>query len=288
MSRQFDRSYSLIISNSSRAKTISGLRVTFEITKSLHSFPNLAKIEIYNPNEDTLSLLQEKYVEVVFNAGYKGNERLLFKGQVRNVLQRSVPPDNIVTIYSGDGELDWQNSTFNKTLSENIAIKQVVEEIAATFTNSTVGTLQGLDSPANKFRGQTLSGSSKHILDTLAEDYGFQWSIQDGELITVPNQESLSDADAVLINNSTGMIGSPTVTELGVNVTTLLNPELLPNRAFKVESSSADVAIGGIQFRDIKRTSGEGIYKTFQVVFNGDTHGNNWFSTAEGRIVSAG
>ena len=288
MSVQYKRDYSLTVIGDDRAKTITGLRVVFNITKSLHSYPNLAEITLYNPNQATVSLLQTKFSEISFNAGYVGNVRLLFKGQIRNVFQRKIGPDRVITIFAGDGEQDWQNSTFNKTLSENIAIKQVVEEIAASFTNTLSGILQGLDTPADKLRGQTLSGSSKDILDELAEDYGFQWSIQDGNLITVPDEQVLDQTDVVLINNSTGMIGSPTVTELGVNVTSLLNPELLPNRAFKVESAFADVAIGGVQFREIKRTSGEGIYKTFQVIFDGDTHGTNWFSMAEGRLVNAG
>ena len=287
MSRQYKRAYSLTITDSERTKTIDGLRIVFNITKSLHSFPNIAKIDIYNANQDTLSILQTRYSELAFNAGYTGSLRLLFSGQIRNVFQRKIGPDNITTIFAGDGEQDWQNSIFNKTLSENIAIKQVVSEIAASFQGTLLGTLEGLDAPADKLLGQTLSGSSKDILNKLAEDYGFQWSIQDGSLITVANDKTLEGTEAVLINNNSGMIGSPTVTELGVNVTTLLNPMLLPNRAFKVESSFADVAIGGVQFREIKRTTGEGIYKIFQVIFDGDTHGTNWFSIVDGRIINA-
>jgi len=250
------------------------------------SFPNLAEIEIYNPNKDTLSKLQTRYTDIALNAGYEGNVRLIFKGQIRNVFQRKMGPDRIVTVFAGDGEADWQNSIFNKTLSENIALKQIVTEIAQSFVDTTLGVLQGLDTPADKLRGQTLSGSSKDILDKLAEDYGFQWSIQDGNLITVPNEQVLENENAVLINQVTGMIGSPTITELGVNVTTLLNPELSPNRAFQVESAFADVAIGGIQFRELPRTSGEGLYKAFQVTFDGDTHGDNWFSVVEGPILN--
>lgn len=287
VSRQYNRSYSLNIDDGVSSKTIEGLRIVFNITKSLHSFPNLAKIDLYNPNQETLSMLQTRYSELTLNAGYVGNVRLLFKGQIRNVFQRKVGADRVVTVFAGDGEQDWQNSIFNKTLSENIAVKQVVSEIAASFSNTALGTLQGLDKPADKLRGQVLSGSSKDIMDTLAEDYGFQWSIQDGMLVTVPNDQTLDNTEAVLINNATGMIGSPTVTELGVSVITLLNPNLLPNAAFRVESSFADVSIGGVQFRDIKRTTGEGLYKTYQVVFDGDTHGDNWFSIVDGRTVNA-
>ena len=286
MSRQYKRAYSLAISDGANARVIDKLRVSFQITKSLMSFPNLAQIDVYNPSKDTLSMLETKFNTIQLNAGYEGNVRMLFTGQIRNVFQRKQGPDRIVTVFAGDGEQDWQNSIFNKTFSENVTIKRIVQEIAQSFENTITGALQGLDSPADKLRGQSLSGSSKDVLDKLARDYGFAWSIQDGQLVTVPNEDVLDDRDAVLINQATGMIGSPTITELGVNVTTLLNPELLPNRAFKVEATAADVAIGGVQFRTLPRTSGTGFYKTYQVIFNGDTHANNWFSTVEGRIVN--
>ena len=140
----------------------------------------------------------------------------------------------------------------------------------------------------SKLCGQVLSGSSKDILDQLAEDYGFQWSIQDGELITVPNELPFKDTEAILVSEGTGMIGSPTITELGVNVTSVLNPLLIPNAAFKIDAKYAGVSIGGTQFRTVKRTNASGLYKAYQVIFEGDTHANPWYVTVEGRIVNAG
>jgi len=285
---QFDRKYSLEITSGSETKIITDLRVNFNIEKSLHSYPNLAEISIYNPNDETVSMLRDRFSKIVFNAGYKGNLRLIFKGDVRNVFDPKQGVDRIATIFAGDGERDWQNSTFNKTLSANIAIKQVITEIATTFKETILGVLGGVDNEPDKLEGQTLSGSSKDILNMLGEDYGFQWSIQDGILTTVPDDDILKDKEVVLINPNTGMIGSPTITELGVNVVTLLNPDLLPNRGFKVESAGAEIGIANLQFREIKRTKAEGVYKAYRVVFNGDTHGPNWFSTVEGRVINVG
>jgi hypothetical protein len=115
---------------------------------------------------------------------------------------------------------------------------------------------------------------------------GFQWSIQNGELVTVPNATPLTDVDAVLVNEGTGMIGIPTITELGVNVVTYLNPEFVPNRAFKIESKSADVNIGGAQLRTIGNVSANGLFKAYTVTSEGDTHGTPWFSVVDGRRVN--
>jgi len=286
MARQYKRVYELtVIPPGGEARIIKGLRVNFEITKSILSFPNLARITLYNPNQDTLSALEEKYTRIVLNAGYEGDIRLLFKGDVRNVFQTKIGRDRLLTIYSGDGEKSWQNATFNKTLSESLSVSSAIQEVLKTFSDINIGTLQGLPQVADKLRGQVLSGSSKDIMDNFAEEYGFSWSIQDGEVIITPDQEPLEGDEAVLVTAATGMIGSPTITEIGVDVTTLLNPRLLPNRGFIIESLNADVAIGNLFFRNIKRTSAEGLYKIQEVIFRGDSRDGDWLSSVKGRII---
>jgi len=286
MARQYKRVYELtVIPPGGEARIIRGLRVNFEITKSILSFPNLARITLYNPNQDTLSALEEKYTRIVLNAGYEGDLRLLFKGDVRNVFQTKTGRDRLLTIYSGDGEKSWQNATFNKTLSESLSVSSAIQEVLKTFSDVNIGTLQGLPQVADKIRGQVLSGSSKDIMDNFAEEYGFSWSIQDGEIVITPEQEPLEGDEGVLITAATGMIGSPTVTEIGADVTTLLNPRLLPNRAFLIESLNAEVTIGNLFFRNVRRTTAEGLYKIQEVVFRGDSRDGDWLSSVKGRII---
>lgn len=288
MARQYKRIYELsVTSDDGEVRIIRDLRVNFEITKSILSFPNLAKIIIYNPNGDTLSALQKKFTKITFNAGYEGNIRLLFKGEIRNVFQSKVSVDRQIIIYAGDGERDWQNSYFNKTFTENVSISTAIKDIINTFKELTIGTIEGIPDIADKLRGQTLSGSSKDILDQFADEYGFNWNIQDGEVITTPIEQALQGTDAVLINAATGMIGSPTLTEIGADVTTLLNPRLLPNRAYKIESLNADVQMGNLFFRDIKKTTAEGIYKIQEVIFRGDSREGDWTSFVKGRQINA-
>jgi hypothetical protein len=286
VARQYKRVYELsILPVDGDIRIIKDLRVNFEITKSLLSFPNLCKLTIYNPNGDTLSSLQSKFTSITINAGYEGDVRLLFKGEVRNVFQTKVGTDSLLIVYAGDGEKDWQNATFNKTFIETVSVKVAIEEVIKSFIDLTSGAIEGLPDVADKLRGQTLSGSSKGILDEFADEYGFGWSIQDGEVVITPVDEPLQGDEAVLVSAATGMIGSPTLTEIGVNVTTLLNPKMLPNRAFKIESLSSEVQLGNLFFRDVPRTSAEGTYKIQEVVFKGDSREGDWLSTVKGRVL---
>ena len=287
MARQYKRAYDLtIIPEDGEARVIRDLRVNFEITKSILSFPNLCRLNIYNPNEDTLSALQKKFTKIVLNAGYEGDVRLLFKGEVRNVFQNKMATDRVITIYAGDGERDWQNATFNKTFTENVSISSAIEEVLKSFEEVTTGVINGLPQVADKLRGQTLSGSSKDILDQFADEYGFDWSIQDGEVIITPVESPLEGDEAVLVNAATGMLGSPTVTEIGADVMTLLNPRMLPNKAFKIESVNVDIQLGNLFFRNVKRTNAEGTYKIQEVTFKGDSREGEWTSAVKGRIIN--
>lgn len=283
MSRQYKRIYDLtIIPEEGEARVIRDLRIQFEITKSVISLPNVAKITIYNPNDDTVSLLQKKFTSIVLNAGYEGNSRLLYKGQLRNVFPQKTATDRALILYAGDGQRDWENATFNKTFVENVSIQNVVKEIIQTFKDAAVGALEGLPAVADKLRGQTLSGASRNLLDQFADEYGFNWSVQDGEITTVPVNTALQGTEAVLINAKTGMIGSPVVTERGVEVTTLLNPVLRPNGSFQIESLGAEVQLGNLFLRNVTRTSGEGLYKIQEVIFRGDNRDGDWLTIVKG------
>lgn len=287
MPNQFGRTYELNIETiDGQVRTIKQLRINFDITKSILSFPNLAKIIIHNANSATLAALQKRFTRVRLLAGYTGNIRLLFKGEIRNVFQEKNNTDTQTVIYAGDGEKDWQNATFNKTFSESISVQTVVNDILKTFKGLDIGTISGLPDIPDKLLGQTLSGSSKDILDTYATEYGFDWNIQDGEVIVNPSSAPLKNTEAVLITAQTGMINSPTITEIGADVTTLLNPLLLPNKAFKIESLSGEVAIGNLFFREIKKTVAEGFYKIQEVQFKGDSREGDWTSSVKGKTLN--
>lgn len=280
--RQFKRTYELLMRKDNVIRSITGLRLKFEIKKSLNSTPNLAQINVYNPNANTRNFLESDKTYVTLNVGYGTQKGLIFTGKVRNCIVQRQGVDTVATIYSGDGQKDWENSIINKTYSEGVSVRQVVNDLIGTFKETAVGDLLGLDKPADKLRGQTLSGSTKDIFDTIAKDYGFEWSIQDGAVVTIPPGDLVRANEAVLIRADTGMIGEPTITQMGAEVTALLNPQLKPNRLFRIESINSAVSLGDLNFVEIKRTNASGDYKVYEVIHKGDTHDNEWTSLVKG------
>ncbi len=281
MAEQYLRSYEFTVVDADGNETsFSDLRIMFEITKSTLSYPNLAMITVFNTNPDTSSSLEEKYSKIKLKAGYGGNNSLIFSGEIRNVLAGKTNVDRSVIIYAGDGEKDWQNSYYNKTFSESIAMDTIITDIVDSFEGLAKGIIEGLPTIADKLSGQTLSGKTSEILDTLLSEYGLNWSIQDGEINIVDENESLEALESVLVSASTGMIGSPTVTEIGVNVTTLLNPLMLPGKKITIDSKGADASLGNLFFIEGVSTKANGDYKIQEVIFKGDTHDGQWISSA--------
>ena len=79
------------------------------------------------------------------------------------------------------------------------------------------------------------------------------------------------------------MIGSPTITELGADVRTLMNPRLNPYRAVQITTPDAEINVGNLFFRTKVPTLGTGLFRINKVIHTGDTRGNDWTSAITGR-----
>ena len=281
MGRQYLREYALTIGNGTEALEIKELRIAFEITKDILGFPNLARIDIYNLNDTSRGKVKDEFTKITFNVGYQNGVKQIFLGDIRNVVHARQGVDFITTIYAADGDRDFRESFTNVTFSEGATVKQIVQEVSKSFSEVTTGILDGLESTKDKLLGTTLSGDSSTILNQLGEDYDFDWSIQDNRLETINKDEAFDDV--TVVSSQTGMIGSPSITELGADVKMLLNPRILPNRQIQIQSATPEYELGNLFFRGIKRTLGEGFYKVQKVVHTGDTESNDFFTTVTGR-----
>ena len=65
------------------------------------------------------------------------------------------------------------------------------------------------------------------------------WSIQDGK-VTLISKKSYIPAAPVLITPSTGLIGVPEQTQNGLEITTLLNPNIRIGQTIKLQSTTVN------------------------------------------------
>jgi len=284
MARQFKRDFNVTFLNPTTGVSVSSydLRVQFEVTKDLFGYPNLAQIAIFNLSRDRVTQISEEFTEVSIVAGYENTAEFLFIGEIRNIVSRRDGIDTITEIFAGDGDQVSKDTFFSKTFAPGTDVKQIVLEIANGF-GIPKAKLDGLAEKGSSLNGFSFSGRAKDLLDKLSDTYNFYWSVQDGQFTTQDRDGADTDNEVIRITRSTGMIGSPAVTELGADVRTLLNPKLQPYRVIQIETPDVDIQVNNLFFRRKLPTLGTGLFRVNKVVHTGDTRGNNWTSSITGR-----
>lgn len=280
---QFLRSARVTIGVGKEALVIDELRVRFECIKNELSnvVPNSLTLTIYNLSKDSRDKVSEFGETVKFEVGYEGVLRRLFLGKLTHVVHEHEDTEWASTFYCWDvNGITVAESVINLSMIEGTTIRKALEQIAESFGSAASGfKIIGLDELSDKrlLRPVAKVGPTALAMDEMAETYGFKWGFQDGQL-EIYGPDASFDDDAVEISASTGMIGSPVVTDLGIEVTTLLNPAIRVRRKIIIKSVGAGVRVGQIQIREIIPTLHEGTYIVGEVIFVGDTWSNDWVS----------
>lgn len=262
------------------------LRVDFTVEKSLIGYPNLANIKIYNMSPGSRSKVEKKYQPVKLYAGY-GSPTLLFSGDLINAVHMPVQPDWITEIFAGDKTRALTESTINKTLPAGSTPEQIFNEVVAQMDGVIPGVLDGLkdciNSKQSLLRAIQLSGGVKKFLDELAKNCGFDYVVADGIIETVNKNKAIQDEPEIIINQNTGMIGSPERTEVGVNVKTLLNPSLKLGRRIKIETAGAKINAGNLFYRNAPAPATVGSFRIDKIIHSGSNRDNKWESDITSR-----
>jgi hypothetical protein len=247
------------------------LRISFEVTKTIDSTANAAKIEVYNLSQEPRTFAELDGVGVLLSVGYSGfNQnpvaRGIFKGDILRIQHVKNGGDIVTTIESGDKIKAIANTNINVSFTSGTPIKRLID-VAAKEMGVSIGELQGIESK-QFLRGYSSSGRAADQLSLLADMVDADWSIQDGVLQFVKRDKSLSQK-ILVFTPETGLIGSPNkkVDENGVTkiqFTCLIQSQLRPGAKVRVTS---------------KFVSGD--YKVTSVTHRGDTRGGNWYSEVE-------
>lgn len=247
-------------------------RINFDVEKDEGSTANKAKINIYNLSGESRAFLEQKNLVVFLRVGYEtGDLTTLFFGDVdeeNGIHNKRSGPDIITSIEAGDGEAALRDSNIQVGLSSGATNLQLIDLAAKKLFVSTA-----YISPIKSYtfqKGFSYSGSAKGLLDQMAKLSGFQWSIQNGELlILIPSEND--QQQAVFLSKETGLIGFPVKTQDKLEFTSLLNPFITPGRAVIVESS-------------IFKNGESATAKVSKAKYKGDTHEGTWEVFAEGQI----
>jgi len=269
---------------------INGLKINFNVEKSLVGYPNKANIKIYNLKKSSRNALEEEGTSIELYAGYEDTETvLLFKGDIINAIHIKQSTEWITEVYALDGYNALKDSVINKGFPAGTSVSTVYDELVNKLEGVSKGITQGLaeciSGKRSFLRSIQLSGSIKEFLEFIKEDCGVEYSINDGVMETTQYKIPLTDEPTFIINQNSGMIGSPEKNEQGITVRNHLLPNLKLGRRIEIKSISTKLNIGNAFFRKVSEIRDTGVYMIIKLVHVGDTRDNQWETIITGRNI---
>lgn len=238
-----------------------GFRIGFKIEKDTSSTVNKAEIRIYNLSSNSRGLAENPNILVELFAGYGKEPKLLFRGNPSRVISTIGGPDSVTTFDVGDGLKSFQNSRVDLSFKQGTPAKDIFQ----TLTNS-LGLARGEQKgiPEKSFpSGLSLSGPVRDHMNYLTGKLDLEWSVQNGAVQILPKGKS-TDQAAFLLSAETGLIGSPNKKDKGLEVVSLLQPDINPGRTVEIQSKFVN-----------------GQFRVEKVSHEGDTSDTAWFTRIE-------
>jgi hypothetical protein len=257
------------------------LRVAVRIEKTLQKDPNTAEVTIWNLSQDTRTRLQEKGILTEIEAGYFGDTSVIFTGDLDYGSTTRQGADWVTTFQSSDGGRSYRNSRINLSFDAGTALKDVLKTAAESIGVGLGNVVEQLEQGAPRstateyVKGLVMSGPAAQQFDKIVKRGGWNWGIQDGQLqLTRPGQ-AINPAEAIVLRQGTGLIGSPERGEKGiVRATSLLQPELQPGKKVQILAGENRVT-GAFEI--------DGFFRIEKLKITADTAAQEWYSEIEAR-----
>ncbi len=283
----FGRTYRLQIDDleiDPRIEADLGLRVTFRVERSTDKEHNKAEVEVYNLGQKTRDRLTNHNVTMKFEAGYQNQLGLVFTGNIipSGVSHIKQGPDWVSKFQAGDGENGLRTSRVNESFGPNTRLTHVIEKLAGKFQGVSVDKAKArikkgdFSGAFKEFAGGfNAAGELRTEFDRTMKTAGLTWSIQNGELQLLEEDETTQEL-AFEVGPGSGLIGSPERGDVNsktgkgaIKFRSLLNAAIAPGRRVVLKSRSINATL-----------------KIFHTVYVGDSAGgDSWFTEAEGHAV---
>lgn len=262
--------------------TLTGLRVSFSITKSLAWSTNSAVIKIWNLNQNHRNLIKDFGDEVTLYAGYRegGSDdglQVLFIGDTTAVSHFFDFPEIITVLECGDGDKFINQLRVSVSFAANSKARNIISAIAFQMGLPIIEYAASDDLVYRQ--GFQHIGMGKDALTKVCDYLDLQWSVQNNGLQIIPAKGVISEP-AIYVNQNTGMQGVPQrftyrridlyraidSPSTGYKVAVTLNPLVLPGSKIILQSTHLDV---------------KGPYRVESIRHEGDTYGPIWSSSLE-------
>lgn len=244
--------------------TNQNLRVAFNATKGITGSPNKIDIGIWGLSQATRMAIRGNLTKVQVMAGYSSSGAslgLVASGAILSSIPERKGPDIVLKLTALDGYGGMVRGAYSRAFGGQTPISSVVSDIAANLPGVTVGLI---DVDGNLFqKGQQFSGATADQLNSLADQYGFSWSVQDGVFQAISDDRDsgrsfLFTSDRNLLS-AAPLLNGPMADNVGVEITAKFDARMKPGDQMIIQSSVNPLL--------------DGSYKVTSVNLQFDSHG---------------
>ncbi|MEP6898700.1 MAG: hypothetical protein ABI870_09230 [Rhodanobacter sp.] len=293
MSLQYLRTCNLTIGDDAGdILDLSEFHIRFTTTSGTTSTLKYAEVRVWNLAEDTANLVQTEFTKITLRAGYGGNNAIIFKGQIGRIEKgREDSVNAYLDLYCQDGDKGKVWSVTNATLANGHTDDQVYEQLMKDFGRYDLhpGYKPSLGQEKS-IGGYSMFGTTADYMQRLADKNDCDWFIEDGTVNLVPRKSFLPSTSTPSISSQTGLIGTAAQTFDGINLKCLLNPSIRTGCPFKLDTGSINTLVQkqpllGEEKLVVPDIDKHEIYKALCVAHEGDTRGQEWYTTLIGVSV---
>jgi hypothetical protein len=219
--------------------------IEFDITRNTLTSANVCSIRIYNLNKNHRSQIrfnpidQGDFRPVFLQAGYGSNLATIFAGNITQAWSIREGVNFITTIESFDGGYAFNNGDINMNFPAGTAMTTVVGGIAGALPNLQPGYIGSF--PGSLARGSSYVGNGINILRDLTGGGIF---IDNSTINCLGDNECLPANGISVIDDSTGLIGTPLLEQTILHFDTIFEPKLVVGQQVQFNSTTESVYNG--------------------------------------------
>lgn len=277
----------------SKGRSFKNLRVVFNLSKTIEKDKSGGNIEVYNLSDTSRAEISDAGDQrVILKVGYKphtpdpsGGEigiRQLYVGDVMYVEHQYQAPDWITRFQTISGMYAMRDVRIDSPLiseAGNPTPQAILTKVFDLLKDKGIEVPKSINDviPAGALKkysgGFSYSGGVREIIDILTTDLHVEWSLSDNRIRVTqfgePSTEGVSIDGAMLgtPQRTRQQVQTPSgemVNKKGYNLKMLLNFDVQPGIGIEIPSLGASAK-----------------FRVEKVRHNGDTHGQQWETTAE-------
>jgi len=258
------RAYRLTITPPGESgRQFSELRCSFTISKTMRSSHNTASIYLYNLAPGTRKMMQAEDTLVQVEAGYQDRLSTIFDGSVVTSRSALEGPNWVTSAECGEGVKALRDSRLQRTWKEGTPRGRIVRDLLEAIQLTAIGRVETASLTGRISAPLSVSGQVRRSLDRLANQWGFQWSVQAGVAEVRDRGTGAGKETVALLRPDSGLLGTPEWTEEGLKFRALLTAQVTPGKRVEIQSDIVS-----------------GVFQVERADYVGDTHGIDWSVSA--------